>query len=222
MKKFSVETHPLVNKLSFDLKTSQIEIGKNDFVIMQGDTLRAIMEGIDRAFGPTSKEILFEAGKYAGQDFVKRLMEKGVKKSEILLWLAEFFNCCGWGKIYFAINPERNEIVITVENCVSARKVKSDKPVCHFIKGYFSGIYEENCNEISDCEEILCASKGDPFCEFRVLNMFEQHHETSSESEEGVCPNCGEAVAKPEKSFANCAFSVQAYICRKCGTQFKE
>jgi predicted RNA-binding Zn-ribbon protein involved in translation (DUF1610 family) len=35
------------------------------------------------------------------------------------------------------------------------------------------------------------------------------------------CPNCGKEVSKPDKSFKNMVFHVEAYACKKCGYCFK-
>jgi len=36
------------------------------------------------------------------------------------------------------------------------------------------------------------------------------------------CPKCGKDIVKPEKSFINMAFSVEAYVCDECKTKFKK
>jgi uncharacterized C2H2 Zn-finger protein len=36
------------------------------------------------------------------------------------------------------------------------------------------------------------------------------------------CPNCEKEVIKPEKSFINMVFSVEAYKCGDCKTKFKK
>ena len=37
------------------------------------------------------------------------------------------------------------------------------------MEGYFSGVYEAVWNYVTDCTEVLCTAKGDPFCEFKVF-----------------------------------------------------
>jgi predicted RNA-binding Zn-ribbon protein involved in translation (DUF1610 family) len=38
----------------------------------------------------------------------------------------------------------------------------------------------------------------------------------------GRCPNCGGESGKPEKTWKYSIFTVQAYICPKCGTRYRD
>lgn len=176
MKKLILDSNPVLKELFFDQEKAQFQAGQTDFLIIEGPALREFLGGIAKAFEPLANEILCEAGKYAGKDYVARLIEKGVKSDEVPEWLFEFFTNCGWGHVYLQVLTENREVVISVENCVTARNVNSKQPVCHFIKGYFSGVYEAVWSDITDCNEVLCSAKGDPFCEFRVFRMFKSQN----------------------------------------------
>lgn len=38
----------------------------------------------------------------------------------------------------------------------------------------------------------------------------------------GKCPNCGSESKEPEKTWKYGAFTVLAYRCQKCGTQYRD
>jgi predicted hydrocarbon binding protein len=166
--------------LFFDVKNAQVQVNDGDVIIMQGNTLRALLEGMERAFGPSASFILLEAGKYAGKDFVERLLRAGANVEEIPYWFAKVFTDWGWGKIHYSVEKEKKEAIIAIENCVTTRNVVSDKPVCHFIRGYIEGVYEVLWSDVTECCELLCAAKGDPFCEFRVLRIFPDNTQQTS------------------------------------------
>ena len=172
MTKLAADSNPYFKKILFDLQKSEAQVGQTDFVLMDADTLRAIIEGINRAFKGTADYILSEAGKYAGKTFVERLVQKGGKPQEASAWLSEFFTYCGWGCTYLSEDRQKKEVVVTIENCVTARNIKSEKPVCHFVAGYLAGVYESIWFEVAECAEVLCIAKGDPFCEFKIYRMF--------------------------------------------------
>ncbi len=166
------ESHPILKLLKFNSKTAQLYIEKNDFILLEGNTMRAIEGGIERAFGPSGSIILTEVGKYVGRDNVANLIANGVKLEKSLDWLKDYFIFSGWGALTIQIIQPKKEAVLSVENCVTTRNVKSNRPVCHFICGYFSGVFESIWENIVECTELQCAAKGDPLCTFRVRKMF--------------------------------------------------
>jgi bacteriochlorophyll 4-vinyl reductase len=165
------KAHPFLKKLMFDLKEAELKSGHNDLMIVEGDDLKTMLNGFERAFGSSAGFVLFESGKYAGVSFVSKLIEAGVKKDEVVFWFREFFNDFGWGKICYSDKRKKGEIIIKVEDCVEVRQTKSTKPVCHFILGFISGIYESLLQETTECTEVLCLAKGDPHCEFKVTKL---------------------------------------------------
>ena len=165
------KAHPFLKKLMFDLKEAELESGHNDLMIVEGDVLKTMLDGFGRAFGPSASFILFESGKYSGASFVSKLIEAGIKTDEVIFWFREFFTDFGWGKVCSIDERKKGEIIIKVENCVEARQTKSTKPVCNFILGFISGVYETLLQEIMECTEVLCLAKGDPYCEFRVTKL---------------------------------------------------
>jgi bacteriochlorophyll 4-vinyl reductase len=172
MIKLATECNPYFKKLLFDTENSEVHVGQTDFVLMDADTLRAFIEGINNSTSRTADYIIFEAGKCAGKSFVKRLEHKGGKPQEALAMLSEFFTYCGWGRTHISEDQQKKEVVVTIENCVIARNTKSEKPVCHLIAEYLAGVYEAVLCEVAECVEVLCISKGDPFCEFKIYKMF--------------------------------------------------
>jgi predicted hydrocarbon binding protein len=112
--------------------------------------------------------VWLEAGKYAGKEFAKALLSKGIKTEELPHVLDVFFTQGGWGKIQTKVDFTKRQALVTIRNSATARQTKSKEPVCHFIQGFISGVSDVLLDGLTECLETKCLAKGDALCEFRV------------------------------------------------------
>jgi predicted hydrocarbon binding protein len=49
-----------------------------------------------------------------------------------------------------------------------ARHVNAQKPICHFISGYFAGVLSVVFGKNVECLETKCSANNDRYCEFQT------------------------------------------------------
>lgn len=110
-------------------------------------------------------KILKEAGKEIGQNFIGDLKTKILNKSKISVdeW-ASYDSSAGMGRF----EVDKNFKIVTVKNSFNAFNTHSDKPVCHFLEGYFEGILSILLEKEVSINEIYCIAKGDEVCRFEI------------------------------------------------------
>lgn len=138
----------------------------NPSIIMSCETFLRMQKGAEEMLGSDGAAVLFyEAGKKSGENWIKRFNEEWeLEDQRFIEAVQNHFADVGWGK-FSIINGE--EIVVRVENSfISNGYGKSDKPVCHFLRGYNAGLAETLSGKSIDSEEVRCAAKGDDCCEF--------------------------------------------------------
>jgi predicted hydrocarbon binding protein len=152
----------------YDYENGEIRIADTDWLLMGGSTFRSFVEGINRILGTGAVGILFEAGRCAGKEFVQSLLNEDALPEEVPTWLEVFFTQGGWGKITARADFANKTAIVVIDNCATARGVRSKEASCHFIRGYIAGISEILFKASAECVETRCISKGNAFCEFRV------------------------------------------------------
>ena len=108
--------------------------------------------------------IFYEAGKKVGINRTTSWKDEWeLEGSAFIRAMEEFLAELGWGK--FSIDIETCNI--KVKNSFIAKGYgKSDVPVCHFLRGYYAGLFEVLTNRAMDCEEVKCVACGADLCEF--------------------------------------------------------
>lgn len=171
------QLNSFVAQLKYDKDKGEIQVADTDWILMRSSTFREMMKGTEEMWGSATASIcLWEMGKNTGKGFAKELVEAGTKPVEVTTFLEMFFTQGGWGVIQPKIDLTKKAAVIRIENCATARKCKSNKPICHFISGFISGVADAILNEVTECTETKCMAKGDPFCEFKVERPLGREH----------------------------------------------
>jgi predicted hydrocarbon binding protein len=152
----------------YNYENGEIRIADTDWLLMRVSTFRSLVEGIDSVLGTGAVGILLEAGRCAGREFTQSLLKEGTRPEEVPTMLEVFFTQGGWGKIRAQADFGTKTADVVIENCATARKVKSKEASCHFIRGYIAGISETIFKAHVECTETRCMSKGNAFCEFHV------------------------------------------------------
>ena len=164
----SEQPNSLLERATYDSENGEIRIAGTDWILMGGSTFRSLIEGINNTLGSGAVNILLEAGKCAGKEFAQSLLKEGTLPEEVPTWLEVFFTQGGWGKITARADFANKTAIVVIDNCATARQVRSKEASCHFIRGYVAGVSEILFKANTECIETRCMSKGNAFCEFRV------------------------------------------------------
>lgn len=132
-----------------------------------------------KAFGTVALTLLYMMGVEKGRYDVFRETEdlrgQGVPftKPRLLEKISQQVRATGWGVPRVqTYDEERTEITIRVDNnpiAVALRKNgKSDRPLCHYSRGYWVGVVSEVLEAKVSCSESKCMSMGDDYCEFKI------------------------------------------------------
>jgi len=165
------QLNSFVAQLKYIEDKGEIQVADTDWILMRSSTFREMMKGIEEMLGSAATSIWLGMGKSAGKRFAEELLEAGTKPVEVPTFLEMFFTQGGWGVIQSGKDLTKKVAVIRIENCATARKYKSNRPMCFFISGFISGVADAILNEVTDCTETKCMAKGDPFCEFEVERL---------------------------------------------------
>jgi hypothetical protein len=91
-----------------------------------------------------------------------------MKFEELSSMLEEFFTQGGWGKIQADVDSMRKEALVTIRNSATARNMTAKEPVCHFVRGFITGISDVMFHCSTECIETKCIAKGDPYCDSKL------------------------------------------------------
>jgi len=138
-------------------------------IVLRAGTFVDIQKSVENLLGEEAQALFYEAGIRAGRGSAKVQLEKWGERGEdfIKKW-GKFYTSVGWLKIEkININKQNKQIRIK-KSFIADEYGESDKPVCHFLAGFFVGVFKEVFSEELTCEETMCTAKGDPCCEFKL------------------------------------------------------
>ena len=139
-------------------------------IIMRGGTFVDLQKSVEAVLGEEANALLYEAGIRAGTSSTQILLSKWGRENFMKRW-AEFYGSrgCGWFKLEEAkVNPERGGVIKLSSSFIAEGYGKSERPVCHFLRGFLVGVFQELLGIKLACEEIRCAATGEPYCEFKL------------------------------------------------------
>jgi predicted hydrocarbon binding protein len=147
-------------------------------VIMASEAFVKMMETLN-AFGTAAFTMLYmmgqEKGRYEAKKIMEALRSEGTSftKRQAIGNIVHRLRVTGWGSIrvqryddrlgYVTIIVENNPLVLALEI-----NGKSDRPLCHYFRGYWVGVVSEVFERKVNCEEVECMGMGDTFCKFEV------------------------------------------------------
>jgi predicted hydrocarbon binding protein len=141
-------------------------------VIMRAGTLVDLQKGVEAIIGNEASVVFYEAGIRAGKNSTKVLLEEWEERGrEFLKRWGDFYKSAGVG--WFKLEEievdfeKRNGYIRIKQSFIAEEYGSSDRPVCHFLSGFFVGVLEEIFGEKLMGKQIKCISKGDPYCEFQ-------------------------------------------------------
>jgi predicted hydrocarbon binding protein len=166
---FPLERIPQEGRINLLLRSPTRRKYGNRVVILGAGTMVELQKGAEEIIGDESSAVFFESGIRAGKECAEALTEEWDERDlDLVKRFNPLINSLGIGRVKeFNIDQEQLKGHYSIENSFIADTYgSSDKPVCHFICGFISGLLEEILNTNMTCEETQCLSMGDPRCEF--------------------------------------------------------
>jgi predicted hydrocarbon binding protein len=168
-KESSLEAFSFLKEIAkFDAETSEVQAADVDWLIVRGDLMRTLFEGLRIFLGEDANPAIKAAGKNTARRFIDSLSERGMSAEEANTILNMLVDQGGWGKPETKIDMEAKKAKLIIENCVTARKLKSTEPSCTFMEGWFEGVCEKLFKMDVKCVETACKAKGDETCIFEA------------------------------------------------------
>ena len=147
-------------------------------VLIACEAFVKMMETLN-AFGSAAFTMLYmmgqEKGRYDVLKELEALRQQGISftKRQVLENLVHQLRVTGWGvpkvqkydekRVTLTIVVENNPLVVAL-----GAGGKSDRPVCHYFRGYWVGVVSEVLERKVSCAEGKCMGMGDACCEFKV------------------------------------------------------
>lgn len=131
------------------------------------------------SFGSAAFTMLYmmgqEKGRYDVLKEMEALREQGISftKRQVLENIVHDLRVTGWGAAKVQkYDEKRGVLTIMVENnpliVAFGATGKSDRPVCHYFRGYWVGVVSEVLERKVSCAETKCMGMGDEYCEFKI------------------------------------------------------
>ncbi len=145
-------------------------------VILRAGTFVDLQKNIEALIGDEASALFYDAGIRAGKGSAEVQLQAWKERGMDFLgkW-GKFYGSsgCGWFKVEdINVDSEKGGGYIRVKQSFIAEVYgKSEKPVCHFLCGFFVGVLEKVLGERLTCEEFKCIAKGDSYCEFRFEKL---------------------------------------------------
>lgn len=143
-------------------------------VMLPRSTLGKMANRLSSMYGnAAARVIVYTIGKDCGFTHVASSLKKyNMSNEKFISRLPLFHEFFAWGTKLKIIQykPNENIIIRAYNNFETTQKEKTDVPSCDFTRGYFAGIGKAlHPNMICETDETKCKSKGDYYCEFRVI-----------------------------------------------------
>ena len=161
-------------------------LGQRAIIFFAG-TFRELGVGMREVLGDEAGGVLYDAGIHSGKCSTRILQANWKERGEdfIKKW-TEFYGAAGvgWfrikelnvdlktgvGNIIIRRSIFADDIILPCESTFNDKSKKSNDPSCHFLAGFFVGVFETLTGQKIECEEIKCVKKKDPHCEFQLTN----------------------------------------------------
>lgn len=142
------------------------------YLLIRPEVLVTFQKEIENALDEKASMILFNSGFQGGVLSSKRYQEVyKFSNEEIIRFMLEMGGQIGWGRFELVrFDPVNFRLSLKVYYSPFAEAYgKSERPVCHFIRGVMAGLAFTIFNKEIYAEETDCLAKGDSFCRFEIM-----------------------------------------------------
>ncbi len=168
-------------ELCLDDKKGELFFGDNCNIMLSRSQIAWLQRELEKVIGPAYSSILYESAHIYAHHMISDIMDGVMKasgklhKEQLAEEMVKQLAVWGYG---------RGEIVeidlsvpyskVKVVNSFNALDYeKTQKPVCHFLRGIIAGSSCIITGIEMYCLETKCVAVGDPFCEFEVIALDE-------------------------------------------------
>jgi uncharacterized protein len=130
-----------------------------------------LREALNKQFGATAaNELLREAGRRAGEEFSKNILDSNQPLSTYLAQLQAKLLELKIGILRIEkSNPQALEFTLTVSEDLDCSGLPFvDETVCEYDEGFVAGLFEQFTGQKFNAREIDCWASGDRTCRFDV------------------------------------------------------
>ncbi|WXG44882.1 MAG: 4-vinyl reductase [Promethearchaeati archaeon SRVP18_Atabeyarchaeia-1] len=170
---FAEAVAKLLQNVSYDYGKGILKAVNMRFLIFSSDSYVSVQKRIESLVGFDAAGVLLyeanrEAGRSSGQ-IVRKSVEVGGKRSRKIVEAGlEFMRTTAWGRWELVGFDNLQAVFVVRDSPIAESYGRSDRAVCHQIRGLIAGFAEFFSGERRECVEVLCRSKGDDHCEFIV------------------------------------------------------
>jgi len=154
-----------------DIAAGRPNLGQSVPVAMYRLLQYTLRDAIAAAHGPeAARRALVEAGRSAGREFCRRLLDRSLPPGPFLAALQRVLREWGIGILRVERSDlERREFVLTVAEDLDCSGLPvSGDTVCEFDEGFIAGIFREYAGEEFSAREVDCWASGERVCRFEV------------------------------------------------------
>jgi len=163
----------IIASLVFSPEKAELLYNRNRYILMRPETFVGFQKMVEDAVGPATSDLMFEAAFEIGSRIGRSYVETPtLSHREMISSMLDVANELGWAKLFLKDNRDFPSLVIleAINSAFASTYGQSPTPVCHLIRGIFSGALSEMIGPLTESQEVECLSMGHPKCvfEFRL------------------------------------------------------
>ena len=152
-----------------------VTVGGEAFVLVHREMLSDLQRGLEEILGRGAESVLLRAGFARGAQLVDRLSATtNGDGARVMDGLRVFAGRTGLCRVEdFRVTNSRVEVRVT-NSFMGQAYGQSDRPVCHFLRGFFLAAAERAAaGKNLAATERRCVARGDASCEFEFSAPFD-------------------------------------------------
>ncbi len=154
-----------------DVENGRPNLGQTTPVAVYRLLLFTVRDALARSLGPgEARRLLVEAGRTAGREFCRRLLDREAAPGAFLADLQRRLREWGIGILRVErADYERQEFVLSVAEDLDCSGLPvTDETVCDYDEGFIAGVFLEYAGREFSAREVDCWASGDRVCRFEV------------------------------------------------------
>lgn len=141
-------------------------------ILFRVEALQGMFEKVNKVLGAGSGLVWYIAGRGAGRSMAKVFQTRfreGENPATVFDKIACLYASWGWGRMEIVGSGKNaDRFVIRIYDNAFVTEQHSQKPSCHFVRGFIEGLVETLTGKHAISEETKCMAKGDHHCEFQI------------------------------------------------------
>lgn len=161
----------ILDELSYDRPSGALTYKGVRYLLIRPETITGFQRKVERISEKDAGESLFSGGFAGGSLSTRKYKEAfGLSDREAIEFMLKMGSEIGWGGFRLdEYDPEADVLRVSVANSPFAESYgKSNRGVCHLIRGIVGGIGSVLFGQACTALEISCAAMGDEKCVFEV------------------------------------------------------